>query len=90
MQSLGKGPRRHRHAFTLEFKAEIVELCQRGDRSVGQVARSRPEPVPPPAYCGARSEPCRAAGALLPVRLLAAAADLAAGGVGTMPGPRLR
>ena len=22
-----------------EFKAEIVELCQRGDRSVGQVAR---------------------------------------------------
>jgi len=25
--------------FTPEFKAEIVELCQRGDRSVGQVAR---------------------------------------------------
>jgi transposase len=23
----------------LAFKAEIVELCQRGDRSVGQVAR---------------------------------------------------
>ena len=26
-------------SFTLEFKAEIVELCQRGDRSVAQVAR---------------------------------------------------
>jgi hypothetical protein len=25
---------------TWEFKAEIVELCQRGDRSVGQVARA--------------------------------------------------
>jgi transposase len=25
--------------FTSEFKAEIVELCQRGDRSVGQVAK---------------------------------------------------
>ncbi|MFI5843863.1 transposase [Catenuloplanes sp. NPDC051500] len=30
------GPRR---VFTPEFKAEIVELCQRGDRTVGQVAR---------------------------------------------------
>ena len=38
MESVGK-PRRHRRAFTPEFKAEIVELCQRGDRSVGQVAR---------------------------------------------------
>ena len=28
-----------RRSFTPEFKAEIVELCQRGDRSVGQVAR---------------------------------------------------
>ncbi|MGO8871845.1 MAG: transposase [Acidimicrobiales bacterium] len=28
-----------RRSFTQEFKAEIVELCQRGDRSVGQVAR---------------------------------------------------
>jgi transposase len=39
MESMGKKPRRHRRAFTAEFKAEIVELCQRGDRSVGQVAR---------------------------------------------------
>src|SRR5579872_4460980 len=38
MESMGKKPRRRR-SFTLEFKAEIVELCQRGDRTVGQVAR---------------------------------------------------
>jgi transposase len=38
MESMGKKPRRRR-SFTREFKAEIVELCQRGDRSVGQVAR---------------------------------------------------
>jgi transposase len=25
--------------FTPEFKAEIVELCRRGDRSIGQVAK---------------------------------------------------
>ena len=30
---------RRRRAFTPEFKAEIVELCHRGDRSVGQVAK---------------------------------------------------
>jgi transposase-like protein len=38
MESVGEEPRRRR-SFTPEFKAEIVELCQRGDRSVGQVAR---------------------------------------------------
>src|ERR1700742_3702966 len=38
MESMGKKPRR-RHSFTPEFKAEIVELCQRGDRSVGQIAK---------------------------------------------------
>jgi transposase len=38
MESMRKKPRRRR-SFTPEFKAEIVELCQRGDRSVGQVAR---------------------------------------------------
>jgi transposase len=26
-------------SFTPEFKAEIVELCRRGDRSAGQVAK---------------------------------------------------
>ena len=30
---------RPRRSFTSEFKAEIVELCQRGDRSIGQVAK---------------------------------------------------
>ena len=38
MESMGKKPRRRR-SFTAEFKAEIVELCQRGDRSIGQVAK---------------------------------------------------
>ena len=38
MESMGKKPRKRR-SFTPEFKAEIVELCQRGDRSVGQVAK---------------------------------------------------
>ena len=30
---------RARRSFTRGFKAEIVELCQRGDRSIGQVSR---------------------------------------------------
>jgi transposase len=38
MESMGKKPRRRR-SFTPEFKAEIVDLCRRGDRSVGQVAK---------------------------------------------------
>jgi transposase len=39
MESMGKKRPRPRRAFTAEFKAEIVELCQRGDRSVRQVSR---------------------------------------------------
>ncbi len=40
MESMGKKkPRRPCRSFTPEFKAEIVDLCRRGDRSVGQVAR---------------------------------------------------
>ncbi|WP_344516007.1 transposase [Dactylosporangium maewongense] len=31
--------RRARRAFTAEFKAEIVEVCRRGDRSMRQVAK---------------------------------------------------
>lgn len=31
--------RRKRRKFTPEFKAEVVELCQRGDRSIGEVSR---------------------------------------------------
>jgi transposase len=34
-----KRSQRPRRAFTPEFKAEIVELCRRGDRSLVQVAR---------------------------------------------------
>jgi transposase len=36
MEDVGKKPRR---AFTAEFKAGIVEVCRRGDRSIGQVAK---------------------------------------------------
>ncbi|MER5217668.1 transposase, partial [Streptomyces sp. NPDC002838] len=39
MESMGKKKPRPRRSFTPEFKAEIVELCRRGDRSVGQVAK---------------------------------------------------
>jgi len=39
MESVGRKKSRPRRSFTPEFKAEIVELCERGDRSVGQVAR---------------------------------------------------
>jgi transposase len=38
MEDMGK-QRRPRGAFTPEFKAQIVEVCRRGDRSVGQVAK---------------------------------------------------
>lgn len=39
MANKGRKAPRPRRSFTSEFKAEIVELCERGDRSVGQVAR---------------------------------------------------
>jgi transposase len=40
MSSMGDKKRpRARRAFTPEFKAEIVELCLRGDRAVGQVSK---------------------------------------------------
>jgi transposase len=32
-------PKRPRRSFTPEFKAEIVEFCRRGDRSIAQVAK---------------------------------------------------
>jgi hypothetical protein len=35
MESMGRKRPRPRRSFTPEFKAEIVELCWRGDRSVG-------------------------------------------------------
>ncbi|MFI1200690.1 transposase [Streptomyces sp. NPDC020883] len=36
---MAKKKPRPRRSFTPEFKTEIVELCRRGDRSVGQVAK---------------------------------------------------
>jgi len=39
METMAARKPRPRRSFTSEFKAEIVELCARGDRSVGQVAR---------------------------------------------------
>src|SRR5512133_986810 len=39
METMEPKQPRARRSFTPEFKAEIVELCQQGDRSIGQVAR---------------------------------------------------
>ena len=39
METIERKTPRPRRSFTSEFKAEIVECCQRGDRSIGQVAR---------------------------------------------------
>jgi HTH-like domain/Transposase len=39
MEGMGKKRPRPRRSFTAQFKAEIVELCRRGDRSIGQVAK---------------------------------------------------
>jgi transposase len=39
MESVEGNKPRPRRSFTPRFKAEIVELCGRGDRSIGQVAR---------------------------------------------------
>jgi transposase-like protein len=54
MESMARKKSRPRRSFTAEFKAEIVELCQRGDRSVGQVARDfvRQSGATPAGGCG--------------------------------------
>ena len=39
METVARKKPRPRRSFTPEFKAEIVEGCRRGDRSIGQVAR---------------------------------------------------
>jgi transposase len=39
METMERKQTRTRRSFTPEFKAEIVELCRRGDRSIGQVSR---------------------------------------------------
>lgn len=59
MESVGKKKPRPRRSFTPEFKAEIVELCRRGNRSVGQVAKDFDQspccPSPPAAFTGCRA-----------------------------------
>ena len=39
METVAKKKPRHRRQFTPEFKAEIVERCLAGDRSIAQVAK---------------------------------------------------
>ena len=39
METMEPKQPRARRSFTPEFKAEIVQLCQQGDRSIGRVAR---------------------------------------------------
>ena len=39
METVERKKSRPRRSFTAEFKADIVERCRRGDRSVGQVAK---------------------------------------------------
>lgn len=39
MEDMASRPRRARRVFTPEFKAEIVEVCRRGDRTIDQVAK---------------------------------------------------
>jgi len=39
METMERKKPRPRRSFTPEFKAEIVGHCQRGDRTIGQVAR---------------------------------------------------
>jgi len=39
METMAKNKPRPRRSFTDEFKAEIVECCRRGDRTVAQVCR---------------------------------------------------
>jgi transposase len=39
METVARKKPRPRRSFTAEFKADIVERCRRGDRSIGEVAR---------------------------------------------------
>ena len=39
METMARKKPRPRRSFTPEFKADIVERCRQGDRTVGQVAR---------------------------------------------------
>jgi hypothetical protein len=85
-----QGGRRHRRkhggAATTATGNGVVCARSRSRRVLPQLTRGRREPVPPRVLRGVQGV-LRAAGALLPVRLLAAA-DLAADGVRTLPGCR--
>ena len=39
METVAKRKPRSRRKFTKEFKAEIVERCREGDRSIGEIAK---------------------------------------------------
>jgi transposase len=39
METMGRRKPRARRSFTPEFKADIVDRCRQGDRTIGQVAR---------------------------------------------------
>jgi transposase len=39
METMERKKPRPRRSFTPEFKADIVERCRQGDRTIGQVAR---------------------------------------------------
>jgi transposase len=39
METVERNKPRPRRSFSAEFKADIVERCRRGDRSIGRVAR---------------------------------------------------
>jgi len=39
MENVGRRKPRARRSFTPEFKADIVARCERGDRSIGEVAK---------------------------------------------------
>lgn len=39
METVAKKKQRRRRSFTPEFKADIVEQCRQGDRSIREVAR---------------------------------------------------
>lgn len=39
METMAKKKPRTRRSFTKEFKADIVERCRKGDRSIGEVAK---------------------------------------------------
>jgi transposase len=39
METMERSKKRNRRSFTPEFKADIVDRCRIGDRTIGQVAR---------------------------------------------------